>query len=201
MEQFLQWFNNTETSLIKASIAHLWFVIIHPFEDGNGRISRAITDLVLSNIESSKISKLYSMSSAINADRKGYYKALEATTGYVHKTDNFLDITIWCEWFLSTVHTALLETKKKLAYIREKTKFWDKYRESNLNSRQIKVLNKILDMGIENFQGDLSKKKYIKLADTTPTTASRDMKELIDLGCIQQIKGTVGKNTRYQIKI
>ncbi|CAA6806214.1 MAG: Filamentation induced by cAMP protein Fic [uncultured Sulfurovum sp.] len=201
MEQFLQWFNDTETSLIKASIAHLWFVIIHPFEDGNGRISRAITDLVLSDIESSKISKLYSMSSAINADRKGYYKALEATTGYVHKTDNFLDITIWCEWFLSTLYTALLETKKKLAYIREKTKFWDKYRESNLNSRQIKVLNKILDMGIENFQGDLSKKKYIKIADTTPTTASRDMKELIDLGCIEQIEGTVGKNTRYKIII
>ncbi|CAA6803619.1 MAG: Filamentation induced by cAMP protein Fic [uncultured Sulfurovum sp.] len=201
MEQFLQWFNDTETSLIKASIAHLWFVIIHPFEDGNGRISRAITDLVLSDIESSKISKLYSMSSAINADRKGYYKALESTTGYVHKTDNFLDITIWCEWFLSTLYTALIETKKKLAYIREKTKFWDKYGESNLNSRQVKVLNKILDMGIENFQGDLSKKKYIKIADTTPTTASRDMKELIDLGCIEQIKGTVGKNTRYKIII
>lgn len=201
MRQFLKWFNTTKTSLIKASIAHLWFVIIHPFEDGNGRISRAITDLVLSDIESSKISKLYSMSSAINADRKGYYKALESTTGYVHKTDNFLDITIWCEWFLSTLYTALIETKRKLAYIREKTKFWDKHREHNLNNRQIKVINKILDMGIENFQGDLSKKKYIKITGTTPTTASRDMKELIDLDCIEQIKGTVGKNTRYKIII
>lgn len=201
MERFLQWFNNTESSLIKAAIAHLWFVIIHPFDDGNGRITRAITDLVLSKIESSKISKLYSMSSAINSDRKGYYNALEHTTGYVRKKDNFLDITLWCEWFLSTLYSALLDTKKKLGYIINKTKFWDKHKNNNLNARQIKVLNKILDMGIENFKGNLSKKKYIKIADTTSTTASRDIKELIYLGCIKQVEGTIGKNTRYVVNI
>ncbi len=111
--------------MIKAAIAHLWFVIIHPFDDGNGRIARAITDLVLSKIENSKISKFYSISSVINSDRKGYYKALESTTGYVRKSDNHLDITIWCEWFLATLHCALLDTKNKLGYITEKTKFWD----------------------------------------------------------------------------
>lgn len=90
MQNFLNWFNNTNESLIKACIAHLWFVIIHPFDDGNGRITRAITDLVLSKIENSKISRLYSMSNAINDDRKGYYKALENTTGYIKKRMIFL---------------------------------------------------------------------------------------------------------------
>jgi Fic family protein len=201
MDRFLQWFNNTEASLIKAAIAHLWFVIIHPFDDGNGRITRAITDLVLSKIESSKISKLYSMSSAINAQRKGYYHSLEHTTGYIKKEDNFLDITHWCEWFLSTLYTALADTKNKLTYIIDKTNFWDKYKDSNLNARQTKVLNKILDIGVDNFKGDLSKKKYITIAGTTQATASRDIKELLNVGCIKQIEGTIGKNTRYRVCI
>lgn len=199
MERYLQWFNATPPSLIKACISHLWFVIIHPFDDGNGRIGRAVTDLVLSKIERSTISRLYSMSSAINNDRIGYYKALEKTTGYVHKEKNHLDITEWCEWFLTTLYSALIDTKKKLGYIVQKTAFWDKYRECNLNPRQTKVLNKILDMGAENFQGDLSKKKYMAIADAASTTASRDISELVDIGCIRQIEGTQGRNVRYEL--
>ena len=201
IDDFLAWFNQSKTSLLKAAIAHLWFVIIHPFDDGNGRITRAITDLVLSKIENSKISKLYSMSSAINSDRKGYYKALESTTGYVRKSDNHLDITPWCEWFLETLHSALLDSKNKLRYITDKTKFWDKHKDSNLNARQTKVLNKILDIGVENFKGDLSKKKYIIIADTTPSTASRDISELLNFECIEQVEGTQGRNVRYKIKV
>ncbi len=201
MNRFLEWFNTTPESLIKAAIAHLWFVIIHPFDDGNGRITRAITDLVLSKIEQSSFSKLYSMSSAINADRNGYYKALERTTGYVKKEDNYLDITVWCEWFLITLHNALLDTKNKLGYILDKTKFWDKFKDSGLNARQTKVINRILDVGVENFKGDLSKQKYIKIADTTSSTASRDITELLELGCIEQIEGTAGRNVRYKVKI
>ncbi|MDD3595278.1 Fic family protein [Sulfuricurvum sp.] len=201
MERYLQWFNATPPSLIKACIAHLWFVIIHPFDDGNGRIGRAITDLVLSKIEKSSISRLYSMSSAINNDRNGYYHALEKTTGYVHKESNHLDITQWCEWFLTTLHTALIDTKKKLNYIVQKTAFWDKYREYGLNPRQTKVLNKILDTGAENFQGSLSKKKYMTITDTASTTASRDITQLLEIGCIRQIEGTNGRNVRYEIVI
>lgn len=201
MERYLQWFNTTQPSLLKACIAHLWFVIIHPFDDGNGRIGRAITDLVLSKIEKSSISRLYSMSSAINNDRNGYYKALEKTTGYVHKETNHLDITEWCEWFLTTLHTALVDTKKKLGYIIQKTTFWDKYREYGLNARQTKVLNKLLDMGPENFHGALSKKKYMAIADAASTTASRDIAELVEIGCIRQIEGTSGRNIRYEIII
>ena len=201
MDNFLTWFNKSETNLFKAAIAHLWFVIIHPFDDGNGRMTRAITDLVLSKIENSKISRLYSMSSAINSDRKGYYKALESTTGYVRKSDKRLDITIWCEWFLGTLYTALIDTKNKLGYITDKTKFWDKYKNSNLNARQTKVLNKILNIGVDNFKGDLSKKNYMIITDSTSSTASRDMSELLDLGCIKQIDGTQGRNIRYKVQV
>lgn len=200
MDRFLEWFNTTPESLIKAAIAHLWFVIIHPFDDGNGRITRAITDLVLSKIEQSSFSKLYSMSSAINADRKGYYQALERTTGYVKKEDNHLDITVWCEWFLTTLHTALIDTKNKLGYILDKTKFWDKHKNDGLNARQTKVINRVLDVGVENFKGDLSKQKYMKIADTTSSTASRDISELLEFNCIEQVEGTAGRNIRYKIK-
>jgi len=199
MDRYLQWFNSTPPSLIKACISHLWFVIIHPFDDGNGRIGRAITDLVLSNIEKSTVSRLYSMSSAINNDRSGYYKVLEKTTGYVIKEMNHLDITDWCEWFLITLSAALGDTKNKLRYIVQKTTFWDKYKNHDLNARQTKVLNKILDMGSENFQGSLSKKKYMTIADTASTTASRDITQLIEIGCIRQIEGTNGRNVRYEI--
>lgn len=198
MERYLQWFDTTPPSLIKACIAHLWFVIIHPFDDGNGRIGRAITDLVLSKIEKSSVSRLYSMYSAINNDRNGYYKVLEKTTGYVHKEKRHLDITEWCEWFLIILHTALTDTKKRLNHIVQKTMFWDRYGKFGLNPRQTKVLNKILDMWAENFQGDLSKKKYMTIADASSTTASRDITQLIEIGCIRQIEGTSGRNVRYE---
>ena len=201
MQTFLNWFNSTNDDLIKACIAHLWFVIIHPFDDGNGRIARAITDLVLSKIENSKISRLYSMSSAINYDRKGYYKALEYTTGYIKKEDNFLDITFWCEWFLETLYKALIDAKDRLNFIIIKTKFWDKNRDKNLNSRQIKVLNFILDIGIDNFKGNLTKKKYMSISNSSSTTASRDLAQLIELNCIKQIEGTAGRNISYEINI
>lgn len=198
MKNFLEWFNGTQESLLKACITHLWFVVIHPFDDGNGRITRAITDLVLSKIENSKISRLYSMSSAINSDRKGYYKALENTTGFVQK-DNLLDITLWCEWFLNTLLSALLDTKARFNSLVFKTKFWDRYKDKNLNAREIKVLNFILDIGVNEFKGNLSKKKYMSISGAASTTASRDITELLEFGCIKQVKGTSGRNVSYKI--
>jgi len=198
MDAFMAWYNSTPASLIKAAITHLWFVIIHPLDDGNGRIGRAITDMVLSHIESSHISKLYTMSKSINDDRKAYYTALEQTTGYI-KQENPIDITLWCKWFFETLYKALLEAHQSLAYIVDKTKFWDRHKESQLNARQTKVLNKILDMGRENFTGGLSRKKYTIIADTTTATASRDIAELLEKKCIKQVAETTGKNTRYEI--
>ena len=132
------------------------------------------------------------------SNKKNYYKALERTTGYLQK-DDVMDITYWCEWFVTTLHEALLDTKKSLYYVIEKTKFWDRHSNDNLNARQVKVLNKILDIGIDNFKGDLSKKNYMKIADTTSATASRDIAELIRFGCIKQVEGTDGRNVRYRV--
>jgi Fic family protein len=199
LEDFLQWFNTTEPSLIKAAITHLWFVIIHPFDDGNGRIARALSDLVLSKIEESKIAKLYSMSTTINKSRNSYYKTLEQTTGYIKKREKYLDITGWCEWFLGTLHTSLLDAKDKINHIFEKTKFWDTHRDKKLNARQIKVLNFILDIGVKEFKGNLSKKKYVSISGAASTTASRDLAELLDYGCIRQAQGTQGRNVSYEI--
>jgi len=201
MDRYLEWFNNSEATLMKAAISHLWFVIIHPFDDGNGRIARALTDIVLSKIEQSNISRLYSFSNTINLNKKSYYQALERTTGYIKKADNYLDITIWCEWFLNTLYLSLIDAKKKLNHIFDKTSFWDKNRDRDLNIRQIKVLNFILDIGIDNFKGTLSKKKYMSISGTSSTTASRDLSQLVEYGCIKQVDGTQGRNISYKIII
>ena len=200
VQLFLEWFNSEEDTLVKAAIAHLWFVVIHPFDDGNGRISRAIADLVLSKIEQSKISKLYSMSSAINKNKKSYYEILDATTGFKRK-DSPLEITAWIQWFLETLLIALDDARKSLRYILEKTGFWDKHRDDELNSRQVKVLNKILDKGIENYEGGLNNRKYIAITKTSSATATRDLKDLLNKGCIKQIEGTIGKSTSYIVKL
>lgn len=138
------------------------------------------------------------MSSAINKERSAYYEALEATTGYKVNKDP-MDITVWCKWFLNTLHSALYDTKQSLNHILQKTSFWDKHKESNLNARQTKVLNKILDMGVENFQGGLNKRKYVAMAKTTSSTASRDIAELIEKGCIAQVEGSTGRATSYVV--
>ena len=139
VHNFLTWFNRTEDTLIKSAIAHLWFLIIHPFDDGNGRISRAIGDLVFSKIENASNAKLYSFSKEINKNKKNYYKTLEATTGF-KKKENPLDITTWLIWFLETFIESINETLDKLVYISVKTKFWDLHKDDNLNARQQKVL-------------------------------------------------------------
>ena len=198
MNSFIQWFNETPSSLEKAAITHLWFVIIHPFDDGNGRITRALTDRVLSKLEKSSFSKNYTMSKSIYEDRKGYYNALDKTTGRFQK-DEPLDITYWMEWFFKTLHDALLDAQKQLSYIVDKTKFWDAHRGDELNARQIKVLNKLLDIGNENFKGDLTKKKYVKIANTAETNASRDLVDLLEKACIKKVEGTSGKGTKYTI--
>lgn len=200
MNAYIEWFNKTPASLLKASIAHLWFIIIHPFDDGNGRITRAITDMVLSSIEESNVSRLYSMSKSINSDRKGYYKALENTTGYIKKT-NLIDITFWCEWFLNTLCKSLVEAIESIEHVVEKAQFWDKHRDSSINERQTKVLNAILDKGVNNFEGGLSTKKYVKIANTTSATASRDIRGLLKIGCIRQVDGTAGRGVRYEVLI
>lgn len=200
---FLKWFENEEATLIKAAIAHLWFVIIHPLDDGNGRITRAITDLILAKIEKSKVSKLYSMSTATLNDRKSYYDILDKTIGFIPKKEdkNPLDITQWIEWFLQTLLCSLSEAKGNLQYILQKTKFWDKHRDTELNSRQIKMINKVLDVGVDNFEGGINKRKYVAITKTSDRTAVRDLNDLIKKGCIQQDSNSKGRNVRYEILV
>ena len=189
--------SNSENIYIKSAIAHLWFVIIHPYEDGNGRIARAITDYILSQGTTFTQFKLYSISTAINDDRKGYYAILDRTTNLL-KNSGF-NITPWIEWHLNTLKNAMQSGLKSIEYLVQKTKFWDKYREYALNERQIKVINKILDVGSENFEGGISTKKYISLTKVSKATAVRDISQLVKFGCIKQIEGSSGRNVRYEL--
>jgi len=191
--------DSDENIYIKSAIAHLWFVIIHPYEDGNGRVARAITDYILSQGTTFTQFKLYSISTAINSDRKGYYDILDRITN-LFKNREF-DITSWIEWHLNTLKNAIQSGLKSIEYLVQKTKFWDKYREYTLNKRQIKVLNKILDIGSENFEGEISTKKYISLTKVSKATAVRDIQQLVEFGCIKRIEGSSGRNIRYRLDI
>ena len=199
IKNFLKYCNeNSENIYIKASLAHIWFVIIHPYDDGNGRIARAITDYVLSQNNTNTQFKLYSISTAINKDRKAYYDILDKTTNLFLNRE--FDITAWIIWHLNILNNAMEEALKNIEYLIQKTKFWDEHRNKALNERQIKVLNKILDVGNENFEGGLNTKKYISLTKVSKATAVRDITALVEFGCIKQIDGTAGRNVRYEIK-
>jgi Fic family protein len=199
IEDFLKYCNESDENIyIKSAIAHIWFVIIHPYDDGNGRIARAITDYILSGNTSSTEFKLYSISTAISNDRTGYYEILDITTNLFLNKE--YDLTPWLEWHLKILNYAMDQALKNIEYLIQKTKFWDIHRKNALNERQIKVLNKILDMGSENFEGGLSTKKYISMTQVSKATAIRDINELLEFGCIEQIKDTAGRNIRYKVK-
>ena len=195
MKRFLEWLNDdSNVSIVKAAIAHLWFVIIHPLDDGNGRVTRALTDMLLAR-ESKQNYKMYSLSNAIKNDKKNYYDILEKTT------TGSTDITLWLKWFLNTLLSALNNSKDHLEFILQKTSFWDKHRETVLNKRQIKVLNKLLDKGVGNFQGGINTRKYAAITKVSKPTASREIKDLIEKKCLIQIPDTAGRNISYDIAI
>lgn len=200
IENFLKYCTESDENIyIKSAIAHIWFVIIHPYDDGNGRIARAITDYILSQNTSSTLFKLYSISTAINSDRKGYYDILDNTTNLFLNRD--FDLTPWLEWHLMILNRAMQQSLKNIEYLIQKTKFWDIHRKHALNERQIKVLTKILDIGVENFEGGLNTKKYMSLTKVSKATAGRDITELIELGCIEQVEGSAGRNVKYLVKV
>ncbi len=200
IDALLEWMEtSTENIYIKSALAHLWFVSIHPYDDGNGRIARAITDYILSskaNIQTDF--KLYSVSTAINNERKAYYATLDRTTNLFINRD--FDFTPWLTWHLEIVNQAMTDAQKQIEYVIEKIKFWDRHREDGLNERQVKVLNKILDIGNENFEGGINTKKYMAITKKSKATVVRDIQELVAKGCIVQIEGTSGRNIRYKIK-
>jgi Fic family protein len=193
MEPFYRYLNakSNENSYIMAAVSHLWFVAIHPFDDGNGRIARALTDWQLARTES-RAERLYSMSAAINANRKGYYEILEQTTC------GELDITAWIVWFLETLLDAQTNARGIIDIVLNKSKFWQRHRHTVLNLRQIKVLNRLLDSGQEGFEGGINSRKYASMTSCSRVTASRDLSELLEQGCIVKREGG-GRSTSYEI--
>lgn len=189
MDHFIKWFNqeNKLDPVIKAGIAHLWFITIHPFEDGNGRIARALTDLLLTRADGVS-QRFYSMSAQIRLERKKYYEILE------HSQKGTLDITNWLEWFLNCLMNALKASDVILSKVLYKHKFWNKYAAITLNNRQILLLNKLLD----GFKGKLTSSKWAKIAKCSTDSALRDIQDLITKQILIKETGG-GRSTSYNL--
>ena len=190
MNEFLQWVNNEEDvdPVLKAAIAHLWFVAIHPFDDGNGRLTRTITDMLLARADGMS-HRFYSMSAEILRERKAYYEVLEKTT-----TGN-VDITFWLEWFLLTLRNAILRSETTIKRVVKKSIFWQENREVAMNERQVKVVNKLWD----GFEGKLTTSKWAKMTKTSQATALRDINDLIEKG-ILCASNEGGRSMNYLLK-
>ncbi len=187
MNAFLEWFNTKDDldPILKSAIAHLWFVTIHPFEDGNGRIARAIADMLLARADKTPL-RFYSMSAQIRIERNAYYNMLEKT----QKAS--LDITEWLEWFLGCLSRAFDKVESTLKEVNRKTKFWDDAGGMEINNRQRLMLNRLLD----GFDGKLNTSKWAKIAKCSTDTALRDVQDLIDKGILVK-EDAGGRSTSY----
>lgn len=189
VNSFINWANasTSESTLIKAGLGHLWFVTLHPFDDGNGRIARAVGDLLLARADGSP-RRFYSLSAQIQLERKDYYDVLERTQ------KGTLDVTEWLMWFLGALHRAVNSAQHTLDAVLVKTKFWQRWSGTPLNERKIKLLNRLLD----GFDGTLTSSKWASIAKCSPDTALRDINELIVLGAVRKMPGG-GRSTAYEI--
>ena len=199
MGDFLNWFNldnlsvdkltvdNQDDPVVKAGLAHLWFVTVHPFEDGNGRIARAVGDMALARAEKSA-QRFYSLSAQIQREREEYYDRLEAT----QKGD--LDCTAWLEWFLGCLLRAIQSADETLAQVLAKARFWQHWAGTPLNDRQIKLLNKLLD----GFDGKLTSSKWAAIGKCSQDTALRDITELMERGVLKKSEAS-GRSTSYEL--
>lgn len=189
MKLFLEWFNSNQSldPVLKSGIAHLWFVTIHPFDDGNGRIARAIADMQLARADKSA-QRYYSMSSQIRKRRKEYYQILEKT----QKGD--LDITGWLEWYLLCLKDAVTATEETLVTVLKRVDFWDKHTSTDLNTRQRTMITRMQ----EDFFGNLSSSKWAKMTKCSQDTATRDINDLVEKGIFQK-SDSGGRSTRYEL--
>ncbi len=189
MKAFLDWFNGTDDidPVLKAALAHLWFVTIHPFDDGNGRIARAIADMALARSEGSS-QRFYSMSAQIRRERNAYYEILETT----QKRD--LDVTLWMQWFLGCLDRAFDGAEQTLAGVFRKAEFWNEYATAILNARQRDIVNRLLD----GFEGKLTSSKWALIEKCSPDTALRDIADLVQQGLLKKNEGG-GRSTSYSL--
>ncbi len=189
MKRFLDWFNKEDSAdlVLKSGIAHLWFVTIHPFDDGNGRIARAIADIVLARSEQST-QRFYSMSAQIRQELKAYYDILEATQ------KGELDITRWLEWYLDCLSRAFERAEITLEAVLKKARFWDKHAGAALNERQRNIINQLHN----GFEGELTSSKWAKLTKCSQDTALRDIEDLLRKGILKKDAGG-GRSTSYSL--
>lgn len=194
MSAFLQWWQDSigaMDGLIRAAVAHIWFVTIHPFEDGNGRIARAITDMALAQ-DDRQPQRYYSLSSQINNEREAYYGILEQS----QKAE--VDISAWLLWFLGCFSRGIMTAEKLIALTLDKADFWYRHSQTQLTDRQRKVLNKLLDAGKGNFAGGLTNRKYAATTRISRATATRELQHLLDTGIIKRNPGK-GRSVSYDL--
>ncbi|WP_298479811.1 Fic family protein [uncultured Maribacter sp.] len=193
MDTFIKWFNTSKKvikkPILRAAVAHLYFESIHPFEDGNGRIGRAIAEKALSQSINRPV--LFSLSKSIETNKKNYYDALKAA-----QRSN--EITNWIHYFVKTVLDAQMDAEQEIEFTLKKTKFFDQYKGS-LNERQQKVVRRMLEEGYQGFEGGMNARKYVSLAKTSKATATRDLQDLVEKGIFVPSGG--GRSTRYDLNI
>ncbi|WP_323071352.1 Fic family protein [Aeromonas jandaei] len=198
LAEFIPWFNQTQHDptmdpLLRAAICHFWFVTLHPVDDGNGRLTRALTDLALSQADSHSI-RLYAMSVAILERRGDYYMTLESAQR------GTLDITSWLCWFLDTLDYTLELALQVIDRSLAKKHFWLQHCHDGLSPEQTKVINRLLDGGQQGFENGINASQYQKVAGVSKATATRHLGELVERGCLEKLPGG-GRNTRYQIRL
>ena len=182
---------NTD-GILRAGIAHFYFVTIHPFEDGNGRIARALTDMALAQDEKLDI-RYYSLSSQIMKERDNYYDILEKSS----KSFN-ADITDWLVWFVGCYKRAIQRSRKIIGSVMAKSEFWQQHAQTELNEHQKKILNRFLDAGQGNFVGGLTTRKYVSIAKTSRATAFREISDMLDKKILRQLSGE-GRSVHYDL--
>ena len=194
IQALIEYINSSSNNfIVKSAVAHLWFESIHPYDDGNGRIGRAIVNYILAK-DGGLDNRYYSISSAINQDRKGYYDTLEQSQNLLYNPN--LDITKWIVWHTKSIEKSIDISLYNIEEVVKKTRFHDKIKHIKLNEKQNKVINKLLDSREGNFEGGLTNKKYRGLTKTDAVTASRHLKEII-----KEIEGYGGRNTRYELNL
>jgi Fic family protein len=189
IRRFLDWLNGTSSQppLIKAGLGHLWFVTLHPFDDGNGRIARAIGDLLLARADGSP-HRFYSLSAQIQRERNAYYDILERTQ------KRSLEVTEWLAWFLDALHRSVDQAQQTLDAVLVKSRFWQRWATTPLNERQVKLLNRLLD----GFEGKLTSSKWAAIAKCSPDTALRDITDLLERGVLRRSEAG-GRSTSYEL--
>jgi Fic family protein len=194
LERFLAWFNTPSREvdgLVRAGLAHLWFVTLHPFEDGNGRLARAIADMALAQDERQSM-RVFSLSAQLLRERETYYTLLERT-----QRDG-LDVSGWLAWFLTQVESAVAAAETTVANTMAKARFWLRHQATDLNERQRKVINRLLDAGPQGFAGGINTRKYMGLTKTSRATAYRELADLVAKGCLERT-GKGGRSSGYEV--